>query len=142
MSVHGGLIPGHHSCALSLLMGEEENENARQPKNLPGTKAAQMWNWRARDFASYEGPLAITEYIQDCIRDDPADIEKIYQLPPETDSLTWQYEHLRSFVMEFNLLLVVPQLFKANRPFNLLVFRFWCPYFATPKGDHLLPGPN
>ncbi|CAE8625542.1 unnamed protein product [Polarella glacialis] len=41
------------------------------------------------------------------IRDNSSDIERIYELPsPDTDPLVWQYEHLRQFVVEFNMLLV------------------------------------
>lgn len=66
-----------------------------------------MWKWSARPFSDYDGPLALSEYIQDLIRSKPSDIEKIYELPsPEIDVLLWQYEHLRQFVLEFNLLLV------------------------------------
>ncbi|CAK9100871.1 MOB kinase activator-like 4 (Mob as tumor suppressor protein 4) (Dmob4) (Mps one binder kinase activator-like 4) [Durusdinium trenchii] len=69
--------------------------------------AADMWKWSARPFSDYDGPLALSEYIQDLIRSKPSDIEKIYELPsPEIDVLLWQYEHLRQFVLEFNLLLV------------------------------------
>ena len=33
-------------------------------KNLPGTRASEMWNWNIRPFAAYEAPLALSEYIQ------------------------------------------------------------------------------
>mmetsp|Transcript_60041 Transcript_60041/g.106854 ORF Transcript_60041/g.106854 Transcript_60041/m.106854 type:complete len:239 (+) Transcript_60041:59-775(+) len=76
-------------------------------RNLPGTQASQMWRWSSRPLAEYAGPLAISEYIQDMIREDASDIERIYELPSlDTDTLVWQYEHLRQFVIEFNLLLV------------------------------------
>ncbi|CAE7199507.1 Mob4 [Symbiodinium sp. CCMP2592] len=66
-----------------------------------------MWSWRARPFETYHGPLALAEYIQDLLREDPSDLDRIYELPsPDTDALVWQYEHLRQFVIEFNLLLV------------------------------------
>ena len=76
-------------------------------RNLPGTKVAHMWSWRVRPFETYQGPLALAEYIQDLLREDPSDLERIYELPsPDIDALVWQYEHLRQFVIEFNLLLV------------------------------------
>ena len=66
-----------------------------------------MWNWRAQPFETYHGPLALAEYIQDLLREDPTDLDRIYELPsPDTDASVWQYEHLRQFVIEFNLLLV------------------------------------
>merc|ERR1711972_503531 len=66
-----------------------------------------MWNWKPRPVAENNAPLAIPEYIQDLLREDPSDIERLYELPTsDTDPLVWQYEHLRQFVIEFNLLLV------------------------------------
>eukprot|EP00811_Abedinium_folium_P008487 NODE_17843_length_923_cov_4.203518.p1 GENE.NODE_17843_length_923_cov_4.203518~~NODE_17843_length_923_cov_4.203518.p1 ORF type:complete len:265 (+),score=79.67 NODE_17843_length_923_cov_4.203518:55-795(+) len=76
-------------------------------RNLPGTRAARMWKWMARPLAENDSALAIPEYIQDLIREDSSEIEKIYELPSaDTNELVWQYEHLRQFVMEFNMLLV------------------------------------
>lgn len=76
-------------------------------RNLPGTQASCMWKWSSRPLPENCGGLAITEYIQDLIREDSANIERIYELPNSTvDPLLWQYEHLRQFVIEFNLLLV------------------------------------
>lgn len=77
-----------------------------------------MWKWSPRPLVANSkavggsaetnlGALAIPEYIQDLIREDSADIERIYELPTaDTDPLVWQYEHLRQFVIEFNILLV------------------------------------
>merc|ERR1712232_747392 len=43
----------------------------------------------------------------DMIREDSSDIERIYEIPnAEVDPLVWQYEHLRQFIMELNILLV------------------------------------
>lgn len=94
-------------------------------RNLPGTRASEMWSWVRRNSVDGEsvatdiidapptesqrqGPLRIPEYIQDLIREDPADFDRIYgpHSGTEADSLLWQYEHLRQFVIEFNLLLV------------------------------------
>jgi len=87
-------------------------------RNLPGTQAASMWKWAPRSLPaagtekdeagdSAVGSLSIPEYIQDLIREDSADIERIYELPTQDiDPLVWQYEHLRQFVIEFNILLV------------------------------------
>lgn len=48
------------------------------------------------------------EYIQDRLRADAADLERLYEPPAggAVDPLVWQYEHLRQFVIEFGLLLV------------------------------------
>lgn len=46
-------------------------------------------------------------FAQDLIRSNPSDIERICEPPsPETDISVWQYEHLRQFVLELNLVLV------------------------------------
>jgi len=76
-------------------------------RNLPGTTSKRMWQWSCRCFDENTGSLALPEYIQDLIRQDAGDIERIYELPSaDTDPLVWQYEHLRQFVIEFNVLLV------------------------------------
>eukprot|EP00747_Dinoflagellata_sp_TGD_P164620 gnl/TRDRNA2_/TRDRNA2_184799_c0_seq1.p1 gnl/TRDRNA2_/TRDRNA2_184799_c0~~gnl/TRDRNA2_/TRDRNA2_184799_c0_seq1.p1 ORF type:complete len:236 (-),score=51.03 gnl/TRDRNA2_/TRDRNA2_184799_c0_seq1:18-725(-) len=80
-------------------------------RNLPGTPAAEMWKWAPRPLSDCSGcPLAVPEHLQDLIREDSSDIERIYEYPTQelkdADELVWQYEHLRQFVIEFNLLLV------------------------------------
>ncbi|CAK0840524.1 unnamed protein product, partial [Prorocentrum cordatum] len=63
--------------------------------------------WSPRPPSESHGPLAIPEYIQDLLRRDPSDAERLYELPSEdVDPLLWQYEHLRQFVIEFNALVV------------------------------------
>lgn len=58
-------------------------------------------------WSEYKGPLAMQEYIQDLLRKDPSNLELLYELPDVAiDPLVWQYEHIRQFVIEFNLLLV------------------------------------
>eukprot|EP00929_Paragymnodinium_shiwhaense_P060936 TRINITY_DN30421_c0_g1_i1.p1 TRINITY_DN30421_c0_g1~~TRINITY_DN30421_c0_g1_i1.p1 ORF type:complete len:259 (-),score=56.51 TRINITY_DN30421_c0_g1_i1:247-1023(-) len=76
-------------------------------RNLPGVQTGAMWKWPPRaPPTKADGSLAIAEYIQDLIREDASDVERIYEPPPDVDPLVWQYEHLRQFVIEFNLLLV------------------------------------
>jgi len=76
-------------------------------RNLPGTRACNMWKWPPRPLSENESSLAIPEYIQDLIREDSSEIDKIYELPSnDTNPLVWQYEHLRQFVIEFNIILV------------------------------------
>ena len=53
-----------------------------------------------------EGPFAVQEYIQEKIRLDPSDIKGICETPPEVDESAWQYEHIRQFLLELNLLVV------------------------------------
>ena len=52
------------------------------------------------------GEFSVQEYIQELIRSDPANIVKICEPPKGADLAVWQYEHLRQFVLELNLLVV------------------------------------
>ena len=37
---------------------------------------------------------------------DPSNVKKICEPPPEVDEAVWQYEHIRQFILELNLLVV------------------------------------
>lgn len=37
---------------------------------------------------------------------DPSNVQKICEPPPEIDESVWQYEHIRQFIIELNLLVV------------------------------------
>ena len=52
------------------------------------------------------GPFAVQEYIQELIRHNPGDIKKIIEPPQDVDVSVWQYEHMRQFISELNLLVV------------------------------------
>lgn len=52
------------------------------------------------------GTLAIQEYIQDLIRANPADVERILKLPKQCDFIQWKYEHVKQFLIEINFLVV------------------------------------
>jgi hypothetical protein len=56
------------------------------------------------DYSQKTGPLAVQEYIQELIRFNSSDIEKIIEPPLGCDVGTWQYEHIRQFLLESNLL--------------------------------------
>lgn len=58
------------------------------------------------EFHEMNGPLAIQEYIQDHIRHNPNDIKKIIELPKGCDKTQWQYEHVKQFIIEINILVV------------------------------------
>ena len=40
------------------------------------------------------------------IRSDPSNIQRIVEPPPNVDESVWQYEHIRQFILELNLLVV------------------------------------
>ena len=75
-------------------------------RNRPGTKAADLYNWAPEDFNKMKGLFSVQEYIQELIRDNPSDIQKIIKLPQDVDLGVWKYEHLRQFILETNLLIV------------------------------------
>ena len=46
------------------------------------------------------------EFLQEKIRNDPSDIEGICKPPEDVDENVWQYEHIRQFLLELDLLVV------------------------------------
>ena len=75
-------------------------------RNRPGSKRSDLWNWPVEDYSNMTGPFAVQEYIQELIRHNPTDIKKIIEPPPDVDISVWQYEHMRQFILELNLLVV------------------------------------
>jgi Mob1/phocein family. len=73
-------------------------------RNKKGTRSVDLWAWNVEDFSSMQGPLAVQEYIQELIRNDPSNVKKIIEPPEEVDINVWQYEHMRQFILELNLL--------------------------------------
>lgn len=81
----------------------------RTRRNRPGTRLADLWTWGPEDYANLTGPFAVQEYIQELIRHDSSNIEKIIERPRDVDDSVWQYEHMRQFIIELNLLVVYLQ---------------------------------
>jgi hypothetical protein len=75
-------------------------------RNRPGTKRSELWNWNQEEYSNISGPFAVQEYIQELIRSDPGEIQKIIEPPTDVDISVWQYEHMRQFILELNLLVV------------------------------------
>lgn len=73
-------------------------------RNRIGTKSADLWAWDVEDISKLQGPFAVQEYIQELIRNDPSNVRKIITPPPNVDLNVWQYEHMRQFILELNLL--------------------------------------
>ncbi|CAG0882606.1 unnamed protein product [Cyprideis torosa] len=68
-------------------MGTAIAENRIIRRNSPGTKAEA--------FEEMESTLAVQQYIQQTIREDPSAIEHILTPPENQDEGVWKYEHLR-----------------------------------------------
>mmetsp|Transcript_91937 Transcript_91937/g.297398 ORF Transcript_91937/g.297398 Transcript_91937/m.297398 type:complete len:389 (-) Transcript_91937:90-1256(-) len=107
-SASSSSCPPDGAQAAGASAGASSGSGVARRRNLPGTPAAQMWNWPVRPLVASEGPLRVAEYIQDLLRQSTSDLERIYELPEGccVDPLLWQYEHLRQFLIELNLLMV------------------------------------
>lgn len=75
-------------------------------RNRPGTRTGDLYNWAPEEFNKKKGLFAVQEYIQELIRDNPANVKKIIEPPEGVDLNAWKYEHLRQFILETNLLIV------------------------------------
>ncbi len=53
-----------------------------------------------------DSTLAVQQYLQQLIREDPACVDSILRTPDQQDELVWKYEHLRQFCMDLNLIAV------------------------------------
>ena len=61
--------------------------------------------WKALDVSELTGPFAAQEYLQSLIRS-PEPVADIVSTPKGINGNLWQYEHIRYFIIELNLLLV------------------------------------
>jgi hypothetical protein len=75
-------------------------------RNRPGTKGQDLYHWSPEEYDKTKGLFSVQEYIQELIRDNPSNIEKIITPPTDVDLIVWKYEHIRQFVLETNLLIV------------------------------------
>ena len=63
-----------------------------------------MINREPRPFCTDRGTVAAQEYIQDLIRADPAEVDKIVRKPENCDFSIWMYEQIKQFVIEIGIL--------------------------------------
>uniref|UniRef100_A0A8C6Z7J8 MOB-like protein phocein n=1 Tax=Nothoprocta perdicaria TaxID=30464 RepID=A0A8C6Z7J8_NOTPE len=75
-------------------------------RNRPGTKAQDFYSWPDESFEEMDSTLAVQQYIQQNIRADCSNIDKILEPPEGQDEGVWKYEHLRQFCLELNGLAV------------------------------------
>ncbi|XP_072275253.1 MOB-like protein phocein [Pyxicephalus adspersus] len=75
-------------------------------RNRPGTKAQDFYNWPDESFEEMDSTLAVQQYIQQNIRTDCSNIDRILEPPEGQDEGVWKYEHLRQFCLELNGLAV------------------------------------
>jgi hypothetical protein len=67
-------------------------------------RAEDLWAWGVEDYPLKKGPLALQEYLQEMVRNSPGEVAKLVEPPAGADTLAWQFEHLRQFILELNLL--------------------------------------
>eukprot|EP00058_Branchiostoma_floridae_P013970 XP_002599458.1 hypothetical protein BRAFLDRAFT_223847 [Branchiostoma floridae] len=75
-------------------------------RNRPGTKAQDFYSWPYEPFEEMDSTLAVQQFIQQNIRQDHNNIDKILEPPEGQDEGVWKYEHLRQFCLELNGLAV------------------------------------
>ncbi|XP_068428982.1 MOB-like protein phocein isoform X3 [Clinocottus analis] len=72
----------------------------------PGAMNPDFYNWQDESFEEMDSTLAVQQYIQQNIRSDCSNIDKILEPPEGQDEGVWKYEHLRQFCLELNGLAV------------------------------------
>jgi hypothetical protein len=78
-------------------------------RNRPGTSLAQWSTWPPEPFEEMESTLAVQQYIQQLIRLDHDNFERLFTAPDGQDEDVWKYEHLRQFCLELDTLAVALQ---------------------------------
>ncbi|XP_019125722.1 MOB-like protein phocein isoform X3 [Larimichthys crocea] len=72
----------------------------------PGSVNQDFYNWPDESFEEMDSTLAVQQYIQQNIRSDCSNVDKILEPPEGQDEGVWKYEHLRQFCLELNGLAV------------------------------------
>lgn len=75
-------------------------------RNNKGMGRDEFYKWPDQPFEEMESTLAVQQYIQQLIRNDPSNVDEILNPPDGQDVESWKYEHLRQFCMELNRLAV------------------------------------
>eukprot|EP00048_Salpingoeca_helianthica_P007361 m.109517 g.109517 ORF g.109517 m.109517 type:complete len:251 (+) comp14310_c0_seq1:1253-2005(+) len=91
-------------------MSDEETENVVETivrRNVPGTRTKDLFAWPDQALEDIDSSLASQQFIQQFVRQNPADVVAMVTVPEGSDDKVWQYEHLRQFCLELNDLAVV-----------------------------------
>jgi hypothetical protein len=78
-------------------------------RNRPGSSAQDWCNWPDEELDEMESTLAVQQYIQQLIRNDPSQVDKLLKVPEQQDEDVWKYEQLRQFCLDLNLITVALQ---------------------------------
>uniref|UniRef100_A0A2K5Q4R9 Uncharacterized protein n=1 Tax=Cebus imitator TaxID=2715852 RepID=A0A2K5Q4R9_CEBIM len=77
--------------------------------NRLGTKAQDFYNWPDESLEKMDSTLWVQQCIQQNIRADCSNIDKILEPPEGQDENIWKYEYLKQFCLELNGPDVKPQ---------------------------------
>uniref|UniRef100_A0A914C3W6 Uncharacterized protein n=1 Tax=Acrobeloides nanus TaxID=290746 RepID=A0A914C3W6_9BILA len=77
--------------------------------NNPGTTHKEWSNWPVMTFDEMDSTLNLQQWIQQCVRTNPADLDTILDCPKGVEEGVWKYEHLRQFCLQLNGLAVLLQ---------------------------------
>ncbi|KAJ5078033.1 mob-like protein phocein [Anaeramoeba ignava] len=80
-----------------------ETKEIKLRRNRKGTPNSQLNQWESLPLNKMDGPFSLQQYIQQLIRKDPSDIEKIIELPEDQDKNLFIYEHLRQIIIDLHL---------------------------------------
>ncbi|CAO3696272.1 hypothetical protein G6F70_003616 [Rhizopus microsporus] len=72
----------------------------------PGTSLEEAFQWPFEPIDSLDSSFSVQEYLQQLIRQDCSNVQRIVELPESVERDIWQYEHLRQVCLELSLLVV------------------------------------
>ncbi len=70
--------------------------------NSAGTTRDEFNNWPLQPFEDMESSLCVQQQIQQLLFHKHKAVERVLKLPPSTDELVWQYEHIRIIILQLN----------------------------------------
>ncbi|KAI8143806.1 Mob1/phocein [Fennellomyces sp. T-0311] len=72
----------------------------------PGTRLESTFAWPIETLDGLDSSFGVHEYLQQTIRQDRSNVQKIVELPENVDQQVWQFEQLRQVCLELSLLVV------------------------------------
>ncbi|KAJ8663639.1 hypothetical protein O0I10_000887 [Lichtheimia ornata] len=85
----------------------QPNPNETRLRRLyPGARLETVFAWPNETLDDLDSSFAVQEYLQQLIRQDRNNVERLIELPESVDREVWQYEHLRQVCLELSLLVV------------------------------------
>ncbi|KAG1055929.1 hypothetical protein G6F46_001446 [Rhizopus delemar] len=82
-------------------------ENSKSLRRLyPGSRLEETFQWPFEPIDSLDSSFNVQEYLQQLIRTDNSNIQRLVDPPETVEKDIWQYEHLRQVCLELSLLVV------------------------------------